>query len=277
MIIHGDCRVELKKLKRSSVHLVLTDPPYFLDGLDDKWKKGEEKGSTNTAVNRLPSTMRFKPEMGPKLQEFIRATGVQMKRALKPGGFALVFSSPRLSHRVAMGLELAGFQIRDLYTWTFSRSQMKAFSMDHFIRNMDMSDREKAKMIEKMMGRKTAQFKPAFENIVLAQKPLCGTLVENWLKHKTGLADASGSPRTTFDYPKEPNPSHLTPKPVLLMRELINRFSIPGQTVLDPFLGSGAVAVAAKRSGRQFIGIEIKSEYVALSRMNVDAARFSDA
>ena len=54
---------------------------------------------------------------------------------------------------------------------------------------------------------------------------------------------------------------HPTPKPVKLMARLIEASSNVGDTVLDPCMGSGAVGVAAKQCGRDFIGVEMNKEY----------------
>jgi len=58
---------------------------------------------------------------------------------------------------------------------------------------------------------------------------------------------------------------HPTTKPVPLMMDLVERFTQPGDTVLDPFCGSGSTGVACLRLGRNFIGIEQDAKYAALS------------
>ena len=64
--------------------------------------------------------------------------------------------------------------------------------------------------------------------------------------------------------------THPSPKEVTHYRKLIEMFSIEGQTVLDPFMGSGTTGVACKELGRDFIGIEISPEYfkIAENRIN---------
>ncbi len=57
---------------------------------------------------------------------------------------------------------------------------------------------------------------------------------------------------------------HPTEKPIGLMLELVDLFTDPGETVLDPFAGSGTTGVACLRLGRQFIGIEKDPAYFAL-------------
>ena len=64
---------------------------------------------------------------------------------------------------------------------------------------------------------------------------------------------------------------HPTPKPVKLMMELVAAFTDPGETVLDPFCGSGTTGVACLRLGRKFVGIDHNPEYVSLSRRRLEA------
>jgi len=62
---------------------------------------------------------------------------------------------------------------------------------------------------------------------------------------------------------------HTCPKPYGLVKKLTVRLSLSGDTILDPFLGSGTTAVAAKQLGRKFIGIEIEPKYcqIAVERL----------
>lgn len=58
---------------------------------------------------------------------------------------------------------------------------------------------------------------------------------------------------------------HPTEKPVPLMAEIIADFTMPGQTICDPFMGSGSTGIAAVRHGRKFIGIEQNERWFDLS------------
>ena len=200
-------------------------------------------------------------------------------RIIKPGGFVLCFSQSRLSHRVAMALEDAGFEIRDMLAWKYE-GQAKAFSQDHFIKKRKISDSEKQDILKSLGGRKTPQLKPQMELIILAQSPRDGTFVDNWLKHRTGLIDVSSPlidinkfPGTVLDVPKpRERYGHVTVKPVLLIQHLIKIFSdgVESATVFDPFLGSGTTAVAAQLEGRDFIGFDIDEEMVSIARSRVE-------
>jgi DNA modification methylase len=59
---------------------------------------------------------------------------------------------------------------------------------------------------------------------------------------------------------------HPTTKPIALMEWLIKIYSPPGSTVLDPFMGSGSTGLAAVRSARSFLGIDLSSHYVGIAQ-----------
>jgi len=67
---------------------------------------------------------------------------------------------------------------------------------------------------------------------------------------------------------------HPTPKPLWLMRRLINRVApSPSDSILDPFMGSGTTGVAAIQLGHRFVGIEINGDYLAIARRRIAAAK----
>lgn len=273
-IFNEDCLVAFKKLPGNSVDFIATDPPYFLHGMGDDWsdvklKNGKTKAHT---VGGLPVGMKFDPIQGLKLQRFFSKVSEEALRVLKPGGFMVAFSQPRLFHRMAVAAEDVGFEVRDMLVWEHDGGQGKAFKQDHFVKKMIMSDKEKEKIIQKLQGRKTPQIRPKFEAVLLAQKPKNGTFVNNWLDWETGLIkiDFELEPQqsTVFNYKKPTKDEtfeHMTVKPIDLMERLIEVFSLRGQTVLDPFLGSGTTGIAALKTGRKFIGFEIEKEYVDIS------------
>jgi DNA modification methylase len=271
----GDCLEVMPTMAENSVHMVLTDPPYFLDGLDSGWSKGAGKTPMATgSVGGLPVGMKFEPAQADRLREYYRSVSKEVMRVLKPGGFFLSFSQPRLSFAMAQAVHESGFEVRDIYTWHYTaKAQAKAFSQDHFIDRMDIPEKEKSKLKASMQGRKTPQLRPQSELIVMAQKPREGTFVENWKKYQIGLVDTretlDGTTPSTVMLVEKPKKDkfndHLTVKPIKLIEHLIRVFSCEGQTIFDPFLGSGTTAIAAKKSKRNCIGIEINPDYVEIA------------
>lgn len=275
VIVNDDCLRGLKDIPDGDIHMVITDPPYFIDGMDDKWNHSSlKKKETNAKViGSLPVGMKFDPEQGKRFQDLMGKVGQELFRVLKPGGFVLAFSQARLYHRLGIAFEDIGFEIRDMLGWTYE-GQAKAFSQNHFIKKMpDLSSDDKQELIERLAGRKTPQLKPMIEPIVLAQKPKDGTFVENWITHGVGLIDTSVQwngkfPGQLIDCSKPSKQEkgdfnvHFTVKPVKVIEHLIRIFSKEGDIILDPFIGSGTTALACKNSSRKCVGFEINKVYV---------------
>lgn len=278
-----DCREGMAALPDNGISLILTDPPYFIDGMDDTWDRHRlrERCKGTGVVGGLPVGMKFDVAQGRRLQAFLEPIARTWLRVLKPGGFVLCFSQPRLVHRAAVAIENAGFEIRDVLAWCYE-GQAKAFSQEHFVRRRgNLSQREKANIIKALGGRKTPQLKPQMESIILAQSPREGTFVDNWLKYKAGLIDVASPfvqpekfPGTLIPVPKvKRRHDHMTEKPLPLLRHLIRIFSNNDRDalVLDPFAGSGSTGAAALLENRSFIGFEIDPHYAAQAERRVES------
>lgn len=280
-LLCGDCLEILPTIDDNSIDCVITDPPYFIDGMGDDWDKNhlEKKSKKSKVIGSLPVGMKFDPQQGKKLYDFTLKYAKEILRVLKPGGFFLVCNQPRLSHRSVCAIEDVGFEIRDVITWV-RNGQGKAFSQDHFVKRMDISEEEKNEIIKSINGRKTPQLRGLHEDIVLAQKPKDGTFVGNWMKWKVGLVDfsykidglmaanvmnvskPSGSERKESD--------HMTMKPVALMEHLVSLFSKENDVILDCFMGSGTTGVACKNLNRNFIGIELDENYYKIAQERIN-------
>lgn len=280
---HGKALDVLHGLDDGSIDLVLTDPPYFIDGMDDGWNRkalGRKKARAGV-VGALPVGMKFDPEQGKRLQAFLEPVFVECLRVLKPGGFLVSFSQARLYHRMAMAAEQAGFEIRDMFGWTYE-GQAKAFSPRHFVTRMTCPERDKETILAAIGDRKTPQVKPMIEPMVFGQKPRDGTFIENWMAHGVGLIDpgalydgrfpgnlmAAGKPG---DAERGGGNDHFTVKPQKVLTHLIRLLTREGAIVLDPFLGSGSTLVAAIATGRRGIGVEKAAAHVAISKRRVRA------
>lgn len=281
-LINGDCYKELESIPDSSVHCAILDPPYNIAGMGLDWDHEAliKSAAKATTIKGMPVGMAFDSAQGRQLQDFMIPVAKHIFRILIPGAFAISFSQARLYHHMAMAFEIAGFELRDMLGWTYS-GQAKAFSQDHFIhRRKDLTDDEKATLIASLKDRKTPQLRPCIEPMTLAQKPKVGTYVENWIEHGVGLIDVSQKhedlfPGNLMPFPKPTKKEkgdtnfHFTVKPVALIEHLIRLFTQPGQTVIDPFLGSGTTAVAAMLTDRCCIGIERNIEYLEIAKQRI--------
>lgn len=299
-LLHGDALQILPKLKSNSVDLVLTDPPYFLDKMDNGWdaKKVAKITDYCHTIKSLPPGMKFDKEQGKKFYEWYYLIAKEILRVLKPGGFFFSFSSPRLYHRMVSAIDDAGFLIRDCFIWLYTQNQPKAMSLNHFIDRLDAEEQTKENLKEHMRGWKTPQIKSCFEPIAMAQKETEGTFLDNFRKYNVGLLNTHVKigqemfPSNVISTDKinqvvdkcflisKPDKrekggfnSHRTVKPLSLCEYIINLTTYSRDAVvLDPFAGSGTTLVAAKKWGRKFIGIDINREYIAIAETRLNSS-----
>lgn len=102
---------------------------------------------------------------------------VEALRVAKPGAYLLAFGGTRTFHRLACAIEDAGWELRDTIMWVYASGFPKA------------TDRKK--IPEGWEGWNTA-LKPAWEPIIVARKPLIGTVAANLLAHGTGALNIDG-------------------------------------------------------------------------------------
>jgi len=148
-VIYGDCIEELQKLNENSVEAVVTDPPYGLAFMGNDWDDFDPK----------------------EYQQFCEEWGDAVLRVLKPGGFLLAFSGTRTYHRMVVGLQDAGFEIRDMINWMYGQGFPKGYNFDRFS--------------EEWAGWSTT-LKPAHEPVVVAQNPREGTYQNNAKEYGCG-------------------------------------------------------------------------------------------
>lgn len=296
-LFNNDSLKELIKLEDNSVDCVITDPPYFIDKLDNKWDSKKVSNDSNSHIKHLPKGMKFDKKQVKDLYDFYLEISKIIFDKLKPGGYFLSFSSPRLYHSIAMASEIAGFEIRDMINWVYTKSMPKGMSVNHIIDKMKISVEEKESLKKEYKGFKTPMIKSCFEPICVAMKPKGKlTFIQNELKFKTGLLDFNqtvginndkvpANVITTEEFnelydknflvskpskkEKGETNTHITVKPLKLMEHLIRLFCKEGGLVVDPFLGSGTTALACKNTNRKCIGIELNEEYykIALDRI----------
>ena len=221
-IIHGDCLEELKKLDDNSIDAVICDPPYGLSNTKPKqvadvlaaWVTGDTKV--------VPAGKGF---MGASWDGFVPPPAVweECMRVLKPGGHMAVFAGARTQDLMGLSIRLAGFEIRDGLSWITGTGFPKGQDIGKQIDKMKGAKREVVgsgsagagfnpvkgfgsgvttvgDKVSSQTWDVTApatdearrwdgwntQLKPAQEPIVLARKPLDGTVANNVLAHGVG-------------------------------------------------------------------------------------------
>lgn len=157
-VLHGDSRVLLPYLPASSIDAIITDPPYDLTGNGTGGFMGHAWDATGVA--------------------FDTAIWTECLRVLKPGGHALVFGGTRTFHRVAVALEDSGFEIRDVVSWFYASGMPKSHNI--------AKAAQKAGVDPGPFDGWGSALKPAWEPIIVARKPLEGTLLNNATVHGTG-------------------------------------------------------------------------------------------
>jgi len=199
-LFKGDSRQVLPLMKDNSIDSIVCDPPYELGFMGKSWD------STGIAND-------------PKLWK-------EVLRVLKPGGHLLAFSGSRTYHRMAVAIEDAGFEIRDQIMWVYGSGFPKSLNIDKAIDksagverevvdsykgitkgdggryNWHNTDEVGSTMVDvtipataaakQWQGWGTA-LKPAHEPIVLARKPVEGTVANNVLTYGVGGINIDGT------------------------------------------------------------------------------------
>lgn len=196
IIYNENCLDAMKRLEDNSVDSIVTDPPYGLSFMGKKWDYD------------VPSTEIW----------------AECLRVLKPSGHLLAFAGTRTQHRMAVRIEDAGFEIRDMIAWVYGSGFPKSHDVSKAIdkaagaertevigtrhRNAKPFDDESGwnannttgdhnytapatDAAQQWQGWGTA-LKPALEPITVARKPLIGTVADNVLAHGTGSLNIDG-------------------------------------------------------------------------------------
>lgn len=190
---NGDAIETLITLPDNSVDSIVTDPPAGIEFMGKEWDSFAEKRiagartqsdawdtGRDSPYGRNPTPV-YRGKGGKSLlpfQDFIAEVFAHALRVLKPGGHALVWAIPRTSHHTAMGLERAGFEIRDVIFHLFGTGFPKSLNLG---------------------GGFGTALKPGAENWILCRKPLIGTVASNVTTFGTGALNIDGCRIATTD------------------------------------------------------------------------------
>lgn len=268
-ILHGDCLKELEKISDDSVDLIYLDPPFFT----------QKKQSLKTRDN---SVEYYFDDVWGDIQEysdFIKARLFKCKQVLKPNGSIFLHCDRSASHYLRLLLDsVFGFNnFRSEIVWFYRRwsnAKRGLLNSHQIIYYYTKSDQFKFNFLFDDYSL-TTNLDQIFQKRVRDR--------HGKTKYKTDengeyeLVEAKkGIPLSDVWEIPYLNPKakervgYPTQKPVLLLDRIIQLVTDEGDTVLDPFCGSGTTLVAAKLLGRDYIGIDISEEAVDLSQRRLD-------
>jgi DNA modification methylase len=218
----GDCLDVLAAMADASVDSCVCDPPYHLTSIVKRFGAPDaapaKEGKTG-AYARASRGFMGKQWDGGDIA-FRTEVWAHVLRVLKPGGHLLAFSGTRTYHRMACAIEDAGFEIRDQIGWAYGSGFPKSHDVSKGIDRAAGAERQiigvagrsgserscmagdfaggeymataaSTDAAREWQGWGTA-LKPAWEPVVLARKPLIGTVAQNVLQHGTGAINIDG-------------------------------------------------------------------------------------
>ncbi len=295
-VVVADGIAGVREIAESSIHLILSDIPYGIGA--DEWDVLHN--NTNSALlGTSPAQVkagavfrrRGKPLNGwseadrqipVEYQRWCDSFAGEWLRVLKPGGSALVFAGRRLSHRCVVAFEDAGFTFKDSLAWLRESAPHRAQRLSVvFQRRGDEAS------ATKWEGWRVGNLRPTFEPVLWFVKPytIGTTIADNVLAHGIGAFNEQAFVKyeqvpdnvLRSGFGKGEGGRHVAQKPVKLLRALIELTTVPGQTVLDPFSGSGSTLVAAKSCGRRYLGFEVDPDAVQVAKERLSPDMFEAA
>jgi site-specific DNA-methyltransferase (adenine-specific) len=292
----GDCLEHLPKLEDNSIDLFLSDIPYGIS-LDD-WDVLHNNtnsallGKSPAQIGKSGFKRRGKPingwsqsdrNIGVEYQEWCKDWANKVYPKMKNGSFLFVFGARRTIHRVINAFEDSGFLLKDTLAWKKPSAHHRAQRVSIVLERRGLVEEAK-----KWEGWRIGNLAPIWEPIAWFMKPyiIGGTITDNILSNEVGamnlgdchLNGTSPTNMLEFSFGKNENRIHEAQKPLLLIEYLIKLTTRENQIILDPFMGSGTTAVAAKHLNRRFIGFENNPEYYAkyLERLNAIVTKDSE-
>lgn len=238
-IYHGDCFDVLNnEIKESTVDVIFADPPYFLSsgGISNSGGKmvKVDKGDWD-----VPATFEEK-------HEFNRKWIKLCKRLLKDNGTIWISGTLHNIYSIGVALEQEGFKILNNITWqkTNPPPNLGCRNFTHSTETI-------------LWARKDDKKAKHYFNYDLMKELNDG-------KQMKDVWTGSLTPQKEKEFGKHP-----TQKPLYVIERLLRASTQPGNTVLDPFMGSGTTGVACKKLDLNFIGIEKETDYAELAKTRI--------
>lgn len=251
-IIQGDCVEVLNSLPENSVDLIFADPPYNLQLQQDLWRPNMTKvDAVDDDWDQFGSFQDY--------DNFSRRWLAACRRVLKPNGTIWVIGSYHNIYRVGAIMQDLGYWILNDVIW------LKTNPMPNF-RGVRFTNAHETLL----WASKSKESRYTFNHHAMKAVNDDLQMRSDW-----ELPICSGVERLKVNGKK----AHSTQKPEALLYRVILSSSNPGDTVLDPFFGSGTTGAVAKKLHRNWIGIELDRSYIELAQRRIDSVipeMFSD-
>ncbi|MED1715666.1 DNA-methyltransferase [Bacillus paralicheniformis] len=236
ILYNEDCIRSMKRLANGSIDLILTDPPYNLGN----FMKGRDTNLKKMRDNFFGAAgwddLSFE-DWEKSMDSFFE----ESVRVLKKGGAMIVFMAIIKVESLIKIAERHGLYYKTTGIWHKLNPMPRNMNL-HFVNSTEA-------WIYFTYKKKTGTFNND------------GKVLHDFIE--TGVA-ANGERKFG---------KHPTQKPVQLMEFFIKVLTNDGETVLDPFMGSGSAGVAAKRNNRNFIGVEINEDYFQIATRRIQEVK----
>ncbi|MBK1622679.1 site-specific DNA-methyltransferase [Afifella marina] len=252
VILKGDCIPMMEKLPAKSVDLIFADPPYNLQLQGDLHRPDQSRvDAVDDAWDQFSDFAAY--------DAFTRAWLLSARRVLKPDGGLWVIGSYHNIFRLGTILQDLGFWILNDIVWR------KTNPMPNF------RGRRFANAHETLIW---AAPSPKAKRYTFNYDALKAFNDDLQMRSDWTLPICTGEERLKDDTGRKVHP---TQKPESLLYRVLLSTTKPGETVLDPFFGTGTTGAVAKKLGRHFIGIEREQSYIDAAEARIEAVRPADA
>lgn len=246
----GDCiKILNEKIDEKSIQLIFADPPYNLSGNGLKWEHNKTGGNWYM-VNEEWDKM-----SAPEYMQFTRKWIGACFRTLKDNGSVYISCTYHNLAEVMIVLKQLSFKINNIIVW------QKINAMPNMTKRVYTHSTEF--VVWAVKGKKWI-FNYEDLKIINPEKQRDGS--DKQMRDVWSLPLVQGKERLKG---KDKRALHPTQKPEEMLKRIIIASSNIGDTVLDPFLGSGTTAFVAKKLDRNWIGIEKNKEYVEMANNRI--------
>ena len=232
-LYNSDCLTAMKTLNSNSINLILTDPPYNLGLFMKKRDTNLQKMRNNFFGSAEWDNLEFF-EWIDSMNNFFK----EASRVIQKGGSLIVFMSIIKVETIIKIAEQYGFYYKTTGIWHKTNPMPRNMNL-HFVNSTEAW-------------------------IYFTFKTKTGTFNNDGILYHDFI-ESPVAPLSERTFGKHP-----TQKPEKLMLYFINLLSNEGDFILDPFMGSGTTGVVAKRLNRNFIGIELNTEYFNIAKNRIE-------